>query len=1008
MPFIPGKKAGGDPQRSGGRKYSITGLFGQHRPSTGGVANRANTVLCKEPQTDALSSSPDNPQRTITPSVYLPRPNIPGDIQEAYESATHLETLEHPSDASHPLSETDIKYIFSGAPHFLLEKGQRSQWYPHVIFPWDDSASIQSLVDRKRLQHPAFTLSTLHAHIPVSPSRAGIQIYPDALTEKRGQRRPSFDIGVFEIPNMLSSRAKEDGCIGFRHYMELPIAYMPKPRRPLGMNRALDRNLLLVGAHGRHEPYSDYRPDITHDRLKLIAEGPSAWKRIGVRNCSTEALAERLQTLSHVRDRIVLQGQSSTLLDKENVADLHRRLFSTFLYPPPNVLPPEHPDSMRYQIAILTQVLGIKGAWIDFSLPEWRDRVGQPLWEMAPHQDGDCLNYLPGDKAGDLGLERKWLLIQLVLSAEALLRADAAAKAGIYSQSKDSLITPRDIYMINSLRNSVIDWSLIFSRRYLENIITEYIPQSESEPARKEISKRTLPKFSAVMRKGKRDVDSVWDCVLMPHYPWQQLEALLLFAEAIKWPDFEKMKHDMTNKLEFALHSRKNMMRTFGTPISTKPLAGNIKPLSKNDMYRRCHASSLIQLHHHHHDLTAEDNVHYLGGWMSRSWLTGLVMPGDSISDALISTVLENDPEAIKRVGPIANLNGGFIYKGRSWWSKMCVVGRILALLDESSICMGWIGTTLVPVDELGTPLGEGWLEIETINVIKNIKYPRIQQGTKVFLDSSPLGTEGDLTGKAFSLPIDDANTGPDQHTIVTFKNICLSLQRSQDPSILARPRKCRASLSFTLLSPSMPPNNVIFSLNYAVAYIASYPCLPPYGYTAHPNQQATSQREKTYHLHRLDSSVLNTDDDESQDRKNSKPHSERQYSRLPGHPLHTDSFPYSYIPLHTLPTTPFPPIPDSESESTPSTPYMESYYSLTSARGQKRHPTQRKHTYIIDATGSKDKELFARSWCAKVGTSAVVGRVGRTCLACCIRQARAVDVGCVIRVGGAGKCATT
>jgi hypothetical protein len=55
---------------------------------------------------------------------------------------------------------------------------------------------------------------------------------------------------------------------------------------------------------------------------------------------------------------------------------------------------------------------------------------------------------------------------------------------------------------------------------------------------------------------------------------------------------------------------------------------------------------------------------------------------------------------------------------------------------------------------------------------------------------------------------------------------------------------------------------------------------------------------------------------------------------------------------------------------------------------------------WILDARGSHDKEVLARAWCAAAGTSAVVGRVGRTCLACCVREARAVDVGVIIRVG--------
>ncbi|EEH22051.2 hypothetical protein PABG_04262 [Paracoccidioides brasiliensis Pb03] len=1018
MPLTHGKKRGsgtasGEAQSgSTGRKYSISRLFvGQHRSREGNSPKDKNPSNKKEgyPPTSESSTSPsrpDNPRRVSGPSIYIPKPAVPAEVQEAYESATHLEEV---SDTSNSLSENELKYIFSGAPHFLLEKGKRPQWYPHVIFPWDESTRIQNLTDRNPLQHPSFTLSTLHAHIPVSPENGGIQIYPDTLTAKHGSRRPSFDVGVFEIPNMLSSTAKEDGCIGFRNFMELPILYEPKPMQRSVRHRQFDKHLhLITGSNGKNEPYSDYRPNANLDRLKLIAEGPAAWKRIGVRDCSMETITERLQTLSNVQDQITLQGQSVTLLDRQSVSDLHRHLFSTFLYPPPNNVDAEHPDSFRFQISTLIQVLGIKGAWVDFSLAEWRTRAGQILWEFPPHQDGDCLNNVPKSKSSKIALlERKWLLMQILLSAEILFRADAAAKLRIFNQSTDIPVTASGIYIINGLRSDISDWGLIFCRRVFENLTFHYHPQADLEPATnrivKEKAKNNQPTPSAAKSKEKQ----ITDCIQLPRHPWQQLEALLVFAEILRWPDFEKMKHIMTEKLEAAFTDRSNLLSMFASPIRTEPLPSNIKPLGKCDMYRRSHTSNLIQLH----DCStfAGNSDLYFGGWISRTWLTGLVMPGESICDILISTLLENDPEAVKRLGPIANLYGAFIYKGRSWWSKACVVGRILASLNESSICMGWISTPVIPLDETGAPLGDGWLEIETINNIKNNVNPRINQGIEVLLDSSPLGVEGDLTATAFSLPLDEAHSGTDLDTHISYESSILSIQRSHNPSVLARPRKATAHLTFTLAPSSSAPSKITFHIKYNVSFISSFPCLPPYGYIAHPNTPFGSQLgRRNRHYHRLNS--FRNEKRRSSHKKNdiTKKGKPRCYSRLPGHPLHTDSFPYSYIPIHTLPSTPFPPT------ATPNPPPTEHhsfhfpthYLSLATDRGPKREQLRQKHTYIIDARGSNDKELFARSWCAMVGVNAVVGRVKRTCMACCIREARAADVPIVIRVGRAAeKC---
>ncbi|PGH35446.1 hypothetical protein GX50_01661 [[Emmonsia] crescens] len=1013
MPLIQGKKSGsgkvdgeGHPGLGGG-KYSILGHFGQHHSHEEDESEDKSPNNETQQRSRTQESPRDNPCRVSAPTLSAPQLSVPADIQGVCESATHLEEIQDPAC---PLSEDELKYLFSGAPHFLLEKGHRPRWYPHVIFPWDDSTRIQNLADRKALQHPSFTLSTLHAHIPVSPGGGGIQIYPDALTGKHGSKRPSFDIGVFEVPNMLSSRAKEDGCIGFRNFMELPIVYGSKVlQRPFPLP-PLDKHLQLTpGPRGKNDPYCDYRLNVTFDRLKLVAEGPSAWKRIGVRNCSMEAITKRLQTLSRLQDQtMLLRGESVTLLDKENVADLHRQLFSTFLYPPPNMIHAEHPDSLRFQISTLMQVLTIKGAWVDFSLTEWRTRAGQILWELPPHQDGDFLNNAPEKKDPDTALERKWLLIQIILSAEVLFRADAAAKIVTCSQPKDLPIAPRDVYLMNSLRSDMLDWGLIFCRRIFENISFHYWPQATLEfPGKQSLQekpRRTRSVLPAPKIQETHSSDSPWDCTLLPRQPWQQLEALLLFAELLKWPDIENMKHFMKEKLEFAFLQPSNFMHMFASPISTAPLPDNIKPLGKWEMYRRSHSSKLIQLHDRRS--SARDSASYLGGWVSRTWLTGLVMPGEAICDILMSALLENDHDALTRLGPIANLYGAFVYKGQSWWSKACVVGRILASLDESTICMGWISTTVIPLDEAGTPLGDGWLEIETINITKNNTQPRINQGTKVLLDSSPLGAEGDLTSTAFSLPLDEANPGPDKDTQVLYENTILSLQHSQDPSILARPRKATASLTFTLTPALAAPTQITLSINYNVSFISSFPCLPPYGCVANSRMSSGSQARDAYHHHRHSSSAEKAKTGARSQKngipKNGKP---SHRARLPGHPLHTSSFPYSYIPIHTLPSTPFPPITTSTPDCLqPDTSLLTAkYLPRTTGRCLKSEGLQRKHTYIIDARGSEHKDLFARSWCAMVGVNAVVGRVGRTCMACCIREARAADVPVVIRVGATG-----
>ena len=58
-----------------------------------------------------------------------------------------------------------------------------------------------------------------------------------------------------------------------------------------------------------------------------------------------------------------------------------------------------------------------------------------------------------------------------------------------------------------------------------------------------------------------------------------------------------------------------------------------------------------------------------------------------------------------------------------------------------------------------------------------------------------------------------------------------------------------------------------------------------------------------------------------------------------------------------------------------------------------------KKAVLVLDARGSSDLQILARAWCAEKGYNAITGRADRTCLACCVREARGLGVHVVIRV---------
>jgi hypothetical protein len=99
-------------------------------------------------------------------------------------------------------------------------------------------------------------------------------------------------------------------------------------------------------------------------------------------------------------------------------------------------------------------------------------------------------------------------------------------------------------------------------------------------------------------------------------------------------------------------------------------------------------------------------------GWLSKSYIFGLMLPGEGVYHFLMATLLENDKNAMAKLGPFANLCGGFVYSGKSFWSTSCIVGRVIAAGKGSAECMGWVSSDILPLG-----LDEGWVNIEVEEV---------------------------------------------------------------------------------------------------------------------------------------------------------------------------------------------------------------------------------------------------------------------------------------------------
>jgi hypothetical protein len=668
---------------------------------------------------------------------------------------------------------------------------------------------------------------------------------------------------------------------------------------------------------GKHAPWQD--------RLQLIKGGPRAWTRVGVREISMRTITERLARISSFHDEVVRAGWRVTILDKQDCQTLHDELFTEFLFLPPNISKEADPQSMKHQLEALNKVLTTPGAWIDFSLVDSRLYLGQMLWETTP-QEGE--NRSRDETAP--GMERWWLVVQLLLSIELVLRLDATLRLGFAQHTGGYHISADDIHYFNKLRNTKLDWDLVLARRFLDHLQVITVPNQSIDTAPTNESDRRgfMSKFRLKSAETVRSINDagVWDGLVLPRRPKSQLDGLLRFARLVNWPDFDAFASRMLQELdESSLATQSFLETTYGRPIRGAPAS------SKSSVPGTV-------------ELEAATGTRP-GGWLSRAWLTGLVLPGDTACHLLIATLLENNPQALAKIGTTAVLQGGFILDCQSWWSKGCVVGRVLAPSEGVSECMGWISTPgLSPVNKQGVPLPNRWVNVWTEQIPNLREKSRIHDGAQVSIESSPLGTgQGKVMAREFSMPgIGLADRSSESQ--ISRGDVVLQETQPQTKSHTRQvmDESLTATVQFSMKTTDEPSTlEVIFRLIHDVYFVSAHPCRPPHGHAVH-----TSSGGAVHPTHE---------------------HGES----LPSHPLH-QSYRYVFKTVHDLVS------------ATPP-----------------NHLDPKEAVWVIDARRSRDKDIFVRAWCSQVGRQAIVSRIGRTCLSCSIREARAIEVGVIIRVGG-------
>ncbi|KAI1434808.1 hypothetical protein GGR50DRAFT_377092 [Xylaria sp. CBS 124048] len=918
------------------------------------------------------------------------------------------------------LTEAQIDKLFSGAPQFFARSQGHGSGapYPLVAFPLNEELAIRDLTDHAQIADDAWGCMTAISRI--------IQRDPSSAPSPTTKARPHFNSRCRERPNMLSMQGLEKGTLGYQAALELAVA------------DALQEEQYGFNSLGSKAPV------IIERRQRLITSQDA------LRHLDDATMMEQLL-------KVEKRYYSEQAVWRNKSQELYNDLFRKVLYPPTTAIDPNDPCSLSVQIHALVKVLAVSNAWVDFSRVEWRIRLGQVLWGFPLDDDvSDGSSIGDGGDAHERSEERYWLLLQILLACELLIRLDAITEG-------EDLVTQRlkqsDVHKFEKEANVSVRWSLLLARSWLENITISQTCPIASEMSTTKTWLNTLTSKMNLKHEHmhgahltdhtqhRHNATAQHLYIIKGRYPERQVAGLLHFAQKLNWPDLDIL----TSKL-----SQNATALNTATPINIPAPANDTRRLS----YFGCNGKPVNERKQLARRPKVKAALH-LSGWLSKSYISGLILPGESLSHLLMSTLLEHNNVAIGRLGPAADLCGGFIYNGKSFWSTACIVGRVLAAGEGSTECTGWISSDVTPQQ-----LGESWASIivEDIrdDVTKIGKKARIWGKAAVERESNVLGDADplDVLPADFIVPHEATyQNRPPSNIRVELKSLNLrtsadgkngTLHTKETPLLskfnkTANIQAYMASMTFSMSHDATDSGaDLDFSLALAkdVYFVTAHPC-------------AASSRVK--YLKSPSSPTIQRIDIEG-DGFNGKPSTP---AHITGHPLHRF---YTYSAVHMtellgqpmsttlediLKTTPPPhrrsgSISKTSAASRPQCvlvidcvtgflpsrsadmPSLSRVSSLSSSfrldttntpptpfpptnPGFERRPSAASRFGQIDPpspamTESKmqygsDLEMLARAFCASKGWNAIISRRRRGCLSCAIREAGALGWRIIIRI---------
>ncbi|KAK4154851.1 hypothetical protein C8A00DRAFT_14054 [Chaetomidium leptoderma] len=1005
---VPEPKDSGDGATKGRRGFNRDLLHNLRSRLTGKPSStpQRGTASQQEAATISDTSTLLSPRTPANPNKPLPSPPPPGSEQERDPPARPVLKL---ARIMATLTESEVEKLFSGAPQYFARSEGHYTGAPHpsVAFPWDEELEIRDLTDHTQIEDKAWSSVTGWPHITrdVNSDRSASQRASEA------KRHAHFHPRCRERPNMLSMFGLEKGSVGYQAALELAVADA------------------LQEEQWGFESLGARKPAIVEQRQKMLT--------------SKDGLRHVDETL--IMEQLIKNGQRYSdqhLSERRVSSELYNELFLQILHPPTKVLDHRDPYSLSVQILALVKVLAAPNMWIDFSHVEWRIRLGQLLWDTPAEDDAeDGSSVKTGDSASDVHEERYWLLLQILLACELLVRLDAITDGEELGMES---IRPAEIHRFEKDANKSVKWSLIMARVWLENIEVVKTEASERAGAEEKPSGwlATLTKRMSLTRDHGSHTHHSRSPVyaIRGKHVHRQVRGLGHFARRLRWPDADSHVSEITKNCRSVAE---------GTPLSTPLASPSTRADSRPSSYFGGTPKADTQPRHTPSRRKKISAALHPSGWLSKSYVSGLMLPGEGLCHFLMATLLENDPDALSRLGPTANLCGGFVYSGKTFWSTACIVGRVLAAGKGAVECMGWISSDVTPQG-----LGDGWLNIgveetteDALQVDKKARIwgkKAVERESNVLADADPSSVFPadfiipfenvyrekappvlDIELKTLNLwaPVDSVHTTPTED---------LGLTPMSDGSRLSRPPPIHtyaAAVTFTVTdSESGGEREHTYALANDINFVTAHPCVPSqhvkimkspssptiqqvdlsgYGASGKTASVVGHPLHKYYTYTALHLSELLAKQDFSLESLLGS------YSSGSHRPSVTPASNNAAKVLVVDCITGFQPQP--EEHEIPLSPVLSRTDSNTSAMfspispggaegggglaGALESASKKMHSETRRRQFGSDMEILIRAFCAEKGWNALISRRRRGCLACAIREAGALGWKVIIRV---------